>query len=139
MSGARNCLARFKHKPSVRLVQPRRDRTYLVAGMTLLATIVLFWHLLPCPLRVYLDVIGRARYQTQWAISAADYRIARGLPRSQMGLLEIIDGVKVESATKVTFNTLERWRVPLAASGHMIIVEKRDGPWIVVKSMHWIS
>jgi hypothetical protein len=120
-------------------MEARQDKTYLVTGLALLATALLFWYLLPYPVRVYIDSIGAARYQSQWAISLPEYRIARSLARSQMALLEIITGVNVESPTKVTFDTLTRWQGPLAASGQIITLEKRDGRWTVTRAAHWIS
>lgn len=88
---------------------------------------------------MYLEAGSATRYRPEWRIAKADFKAAKAVVTSRVPFFEIIRSVRVESPTKLSFATLRRWRGPLNASGHFLVLENQAGQWVIIEELRWIS
>lgn len=123
--------------------QPMKGRRALLASgavAALLALAVACWFaFLPYPFGMYLDARKSGRYSSQWQISEADYSAARSAIGGELSFYEVVERVKVISATRVEFWTLRSWQGPLAAAGQGFVLEKSGGKWSIIERSGWVS
>src|SRR2546429_357283 len=109
-------------------------KTICVALALAVIFIAAWFFFLPYPFSMYMDARKAAAYSQIWPMAVSDYLAAKKLGQRELHFYEVIQRVRVVSATRVEFSSRERWSGPVAASGPGFVVEKTSGKWSIVET-----